>query len=206
MNTKTIETSAFAGNLIVTGSDLFLGGRKIFTVPVQHHTMSEIRVAGLVEWEREGVLRGTVSELFLGTGTCCHGHLYKLDNQGKGGLVLKQIITIDTNVMDILPIIRENAISVLVVGYGCAGAGVRLVDMMSPRTVDIMPQAEFRAQFMPHGHFTKPTFRFDGKSIDLNVELGGWLADRIVNLNDVLTKAGVDIEKTMGLLEGFKRF
>lgn len=213
---------------------VYLNGQTIFTVPVKRATMNTVTVLGYNEFDGE-----LGDQLLVGTGTCCHGHLYKLQ-KSEGEYPLSQVIAVDTNVMDILPVSVDykktgfaNESAVLVVGYGCAGAGVRLLGTSYPRMIDVITSEQLMAN-IPNGQHAAPIFRADKNSgtIHLDIRRAGFqqkpgtkreaglpsiLVDKneefrvsvdvwtSMNITKRLEEVGVDIGKTIELVSTYRR-
>jgi len=159
------------------GGRLFLDGELIFTVPVEESTSSRINLAGY--WEPA---QDIFSTIYVGSGSCCHGHLYELIKPRDGAYILGGINSVDTNVWDILPVSVDcdragfpTPRGVLVVGHGCAGSGVRLISTYYPQSVDVVPAEQYRSQFPPQ-ELASPIFRVDHtlESIYLDFRRAGW--------------------------------
>jgi hypothetical protein len=232
-------TKTMAEGLNFKGDKVFLDGETIFVIPVRHATMDTVTVVGF--WERSK--DDPSPTIYVGSGTCCHGHLYELEKHGENvPYVLDQVIAVGTNLMDILPAVVNyekagfpNGNGVLVVGYGCAGAGVRLISTYYPRCVDVVSTEQFRSQIQ-HGQHTSPVFRVDKSTgtIHLDFRWAGWrvkagmyrdpalpsiLADSqteefyvssadllaTIDLSPRLEEVGVDVRKTIELVTNYRR-
>lgn len=128
------------------GDDVFLDGNKIFSVP-HRPTESEINLLGVPSGGRI---------IYVGSGKCCFGPITILmDNASENGdpsnFQLDQLRIPDFNVYDIIPVsvdhkktIFANEGAILTTGYGCAGAGVRLIDTYHPKTIEVFSEEEFQ--------------------------------------------------------------
>src|SRR3989338_6094281 len=120
-----------ADSLSIDGGKVFLNGEEIFSIPVEHHM---VWVAGFWEATED-------KTIYVGSHHCCHGHLYTLRNSS-GRYILCDIVTLDTNLTDILPVTGKKAgfpkgEGVIVTGSGCDGSGVRLVNPSSALFMDV---------------------------------------------------------------------
>jgi hypothetical protein len=128
-----------------------------------------------------------------------------------------------------------NAESLLAVGSGCSGAGVRLVTLSSPKVFTVMGREEYDA-LLPQGGHGKPMFRIDQADwrIHLDILRAGYrlkpgkkrdpklpsiLLDRqseeffvdcsdiyrSVDITDKLRQAGVHIDETICLADHYRR-
>lgn len=232
---KNMTTRTMAERLNFEGDKVFLNGEVIFSIPVRHETKDTVTVVGF--WEPKD---GHFPAIYVGSGTCCHGHLYELEkHKAEDPYVLSQIIAVDTNLMDILPASVNykkagfpNSNGVLVVGHGCAGAGVRLVGTYYPRFVDVVSAEQYFSQ-ISRGQHTSPVFRVDKATIHLDIRRAGWrvkagmrrdpalpsiLADArteefyvssdlwgTMDLTPRLEEVGVDVSKTIELVTSYRR-
>lgn len=227
-----------AESLNFTGGDLFLNGEKIFSIPIKHASKDTVTCVGF--WEQTKDDHFPV--IYVGSGTCCHGHLYKLAKySAKGPYLLSQIISVDTNLMDILPVSVNyqkagfpNSDGVMVVGHGCAGAGVRLVSTYDLKIVDVVSAEQYHLQ-IPCSQLTFPHFRVDKfmGTIHLDFSQAGWrmkagmrrdpafpslLVDTrtmefhvssdlggTMDLTPRLEEVGVNLSKTLELISDYQR-
>ncbi len=174
-------------NLRLEQKDIYHLDQKIFTIPVKGQSPE---VAGIVR-ERSD----QSSSIYIGTGDCCHGHLYQLGSSPKGPFTLQGIFAVDLNVYDIFPLVweqpyrgifRSSTRPVLTAGSGCAGAGVRLLDMGSPQLHTIVPGKEYhhlieklyQPPLVDRGLESLPVIRVDAQgNIVLDIHL---IAQRII--------------------------
>jgi len=159
--------------LSFSAGHLFLGGEKIFSIPPQNKTMMDITAVGFWEPTKDS----WYSTIYVGSGTCCHGHLYTLILR-KEGCFLHNIFSVDINVRDILPVwLSSDGLGITVVGQGCSGAGVRFFEGdFRPRFMDIFSQEQYEG-YVPHGKTAAPLFSVEkegGGTICINFHKTGW--------------------------------
>jgi hypothetical protein len=151
--------------------------------------------------------------IYVGTGYCCHGHVYKLDQIRKDELRTIQILSVDLNVYDLLPVIvdykktgfcNEHA-GIIVTGYGCAGQGVRLLDTLCPKSIDVISTDD--CDEMYGSDFNTEGFACveGAELIDLVIRRNGGGGSRKKDITNILREAGVDIEKTFEMLKRYKK-
>lgn len=126
-----------------------LDGKEIFNLPT-NNDIERIFCVGVSKtmtynWIPE--LGGGEFEIgpniFIGTGGCCQGNLYRLGmNEKSGNYELERCITLDTNAQDIIPIGHMHA---AVAGRGCCGYGIRLVETHHGQYLPLVSSEEFKA-------------------------------------------------------------
>ncbi|MDP3727081.1 MAG: hypothetical protein Q8R35_00390 [bacterium] len=196
-------------NLTFAGSRVFENDNIVFEVPIKRHTMDVIRTAGMVRRPHPDAF----STMYAGTGDCCHGLLYVIARHRNGDL-LDHVVSVPTNVMDILPVwvdykragITNNDVGVLVTGYGCAGAGVWLIDYYSIRFIELMGHDEFwRLLGDVYYGSPRPTFRVEDRRIHLDMSFIGGGRRSTVDLTPRLEKIGLGLPETLALLGSFEK-
>ena len=173
MSDERSRAKDLAEKLSFQGSEVFLDGERILKVPGDCETRTQIRMLGVCDhkigdWD-----------VFVGTGSCCHGHVLALD-----GTRLDQILTPDLCVEDMLPMAVDHkktgfstSGALLVTGQGCAGGGVRLMSVYYPQVIDIMPTEEFRGMYDGRRDgWVIPRLRADPETgrITLDLHRGGY--------------------------------
>ena len=178
------------------GGNVFLNGETIFEIPIKHRTMDTVTAVCFCE----SIEHNGFSVIYVGTGTYCHGHLYKLVKH-EGPYVLDEIISVDANVEDILPVSFSG---VLVAGHGCVGAGVRLIDTDGqPFMVNMVSGEQYLLKLCSPGYHSFPVFRVDTSDgtihLDSHTEGARTFSDlrRTMNLTWRLKKAGVDMQEAI---------
>lgn len=170
----------FPASAQIKESGLFLDERQVFEPPL----------GGI---DTGGVLKSKDSDkhvhydVYLGTGDCCNGHVY-FGAVHKDGFSLYDIVAVDTNVQDLIPLVFRDGAKppdgvsrapldscVLVVGAGCAGAGVRIVNLKGVRITDVIPTQEYYdthyAELVRRGLQHEPRFRVDVQNGRIYVDL-----------------------------------
>lgn len=165
MTTKLIES------LNYEKLDVFRAGKKVFTVPVPEDYIQLLGVSGDLDKPAEEA-KGA---LYVGTGNCCFGYVYQLDLAETPRL--SRIMSPDLIVMDMYPVSTSyektdfgNEWSLLVAGYGCAGAGVRLLGVYYRKQIDILSTKEYNS-LMPGGEHSSPRFRLDPERRTIMLDL-----------------------------------
>jgi hypothetical protein len=228
------EEISILEKLSFSGSDVYLDGEKIMTVPGKNPTRTCINLLGVPSHG---------DNIFVGTGGCCHGHIVDLDKSSDGLYGIENIVTPNLNVNDMLFALGKHEGSALpsgtgliVTGQGCAGAGVRLMSTYEPVSLDVVSTQEFYSLFDGRRDgIVVPRLRadtFDGK-IYLDLHRGGFrvnpgmrrdptmpsiLVDTsvetffvsddlhsILDITDRLERFGVDISKTLEYNKDFHR-
>jgi hypothetical protein len=186
--------------------DLFIDDKLVFTVPIKNDTMYEIKLIGVLEGANPA--RGRI---YVGTGSCCHGHLYVL-GVGADYVQLSDIFAADTNVCDILPVDSGRAAvggveDILITGIGCTGRGIRMFNVCKQRMIDIISNEEYSGLMMNMSG-VYPRFAVDVDKGEIFLELHEFNSGRYrdhVNLRERLEAQGVDIEKTIRLYEDYHK-
>ena len=211
----TIATNNSA-NFRISLGDLYLDDQLIFSVPIKasgSKSISMIRYYQKVDKEP--------SRIFVGTGTCCHGHIYTLYLRNDKWC-LENIIEAPTNVMDVIPAsikdeYFEDGISgILLVGYGCSGEGVFFTKTNSGPASWTSVFSKEESSNLLHGN-GKPIFLYDDQSIRLGFHTGYYRPKlgkvRDLNLPSILvdsrTEEWVDdpgISKSADLTEPLSQF
>ncbi len=129
------------------GEDVYLDDKVVFSVP-HINTVSGINMLGVSE---ESSPHG--GRIYVGSGKCCYGiisvldHIPNPEDKEAYNFCLKAIMPPDFNVYDIIPAVAtggfDNSDTMLTTGYGCAGAGVRLMGISSPKTIEVISKDEF---------------------------------------------------------------
>ncbi len=209
------------------GGELFLDGALIFTTPETHSGTRGIHVLGVDE---------TNDFIDIGTGECCYGYIHRLTKYGKDKpFSLDNIRSVDLNVHDLLPVIDDhtrtdlpNQQSLLAVGHGCAGAGIRLIGMYAPSAREVLSASEY-SQLKPEGsERVNPRFEISDGNINLNLTgiARGFgperdpnkpnmlhdLSDRVysigfnsIDLTQKLADLRINIEKTLEFAKNYQR-
>lgn len=220
------------------GKDVYLDQKLAFSVPGANTTKTHINVIGAIfDPSSYGI-----KDMYIGTGSCCHGHLLhtRMEN---GELELSQILTPDFNVYDILPLVTSdckkaglgnNNEGLLAVGYGCSGAGAKIIGEYCCKMTEIVGEGELRS--LMGDNPCDPTFvidlgkdsiRLDLFKIGLRAKPGRtrepglpsilmnpaneefYRTEEIVNSLDLksrLESKGVDFKNTFRRLEDYSRF
>lgn len=195
------------------GKDVYIDGVKVFTVPFER-TQAGINFLGFSRKEKK---------IYVGSGQCCYGPISILmysDREG-GTKPEVQVDTLripDLNVYDIIPI---NDTYILATGYGCAGAGVRLVDTYYPTITEIVSTDEYyelekrirtrtglAVSWDPrYGDSFRPRLSIDDLTVTVSLEVGtSTISPRqqeSKDLNPILKKHGFD---TAGIVERNKGY
>lgn len=143
--------------------------------------------------------------IFIGTGECCHGHLY-IFGYG-GGLFnhenserpeLTNVYPIDFNIYDILPLDQR---IVLVTGFGCSGSGVRLVNNIHHGIYDIISSDSgiFEGR---HREYESPALRAER---DITLRFGGTHNITIESLLEKIPNAKTDTDFMKEINARYKR-
>ncbi len=123
--------------------DVYLDGRVIFSAP-QITTAGDIQVLGVPQ---------NGQRIYAGTGSCCYGYMAVLERikEDEDDFRLEALVPTTFNVFDIIPVSVDyvktgfgNNDAVLVTGYGCAGAGVKLIGVSHPNMIEVIPRNEFK--------------------------------------------------------------
>lgn len=189
------------------GSNLFENDNIVFETPIKRHTMDVIRTAGVLQRP------GCFTTMYAGTGTCCHGFLYVIMRGHPKGDLLDHAVSVPTNVMDVLPVevdykragtLNDHSVA-LITGYGCAGAGVWLVDYYSIRFIELVGHDELWNLLgpsrvgMPH-----PQFRVEGQRIFLDASCYAYI-ENTIDLTLRFETKGVKLAETLELLKHFEK-
>ena len=203
-------------NFRISLGDLYLDEKLIFSVPIKAAMMDTITLIRYYQKTDE-----TPSQILVGTGTCCNGHIYTLYLRSDEWC-LANVIEAPTNVMDMIPASIKNehfehGISgILLVGYGCSGEGVFYTKTTSGPASWTPVFDEEKSSNLLHGN-GKPIFLYDGQSIRLGFHTGYYRPKpgkvRDLNLPSILvdsrTEEWVDdpgISKSMDLTEPLSQF
>ena len=216
--------------LFISGSNLYRGKDKIFSSVQSTYGGGKIQVATSVRdihrYEKEYSPNLVVSEngtntILVGTGECCHGHVYVIEEPKQGKTVLQDIVSVDVVVMVLMQIVADsrkvnlnNPVSgALVVGYGCSGAGVEIIDTFARKPIDVMNCKEFLGLYRDEvkgiaNPIVKPVFEWNSEGgIELHVTSGPLLTDNgykpmlnlKIDLSDRLRKIGVNLDLTRSM-------
>lgn len=154
--------------LSFSGPFLDLEGHTIFATPDTHSGTRGINVIGVDE---------TNGFIDIGTGECCYGYVHRLIEYKKNeGFKLDNIRHIDFDVHDLLSVVDSktstdlpNQQSILAVGHGCAGAGVRLIGMYYPISKEVLTAKEYY-NLKPEGsERVQPRFSISEGRIHLDI-------------------------------------
>lgn len=210
----------------IIGNHVFVG-EDLFSIPVARQSPY---VAGYLQQDKE------TYKVIIGTGQCCFGNVYYLTSYGwdHGHPKLDSILPADMNVYDLLPAVwaepyrgplQSTYGPIVMTGSGCAGAGVRLLDVGHPEIHSLVDRDEY---FNLYREFNKkigggvnywPALRLNNAGeivIDIHIqsyrkvpnqppsphpEVEAMIVDNLIvnsiTLNDRLHTAGIDIEKTI---------
>ncbi len=193
---STVEAKTPLSDRITFDNDrVFLDGKEEFKLIIPE----KIKAIGIMNSDNGGAIN-------IGTTNCCHGSFYRLIlNENK--LKLSYMTPVDTNVMDILPLIRNAGYGVLVCGIGCSGNGVRLLDLDNGKNIDIITTEQY--QELTQNCNGYPRLSIDGNEIWLGLcgeNKYSMPVQRYKNLNEELKNARVDIEKTIRTQANYKIF
>lgn len=112
--------------LTLDDKNAYVNGKLVFSLPGKMRGLT----CGVVMPPRSSP---GIQRMILGSACCCHGYLYYLEysevNQDSKW-ELYDVVKLDTNAFDILPVIETGDNpnewqSVLIIGNGCAGNGIR---------------------------------------------------------------------------------
>lgn len=205
--------------------ELYLDGKLLFTTPETHSGTRGINVLGVDE---------TNDYIDIGTGECCYGYIHRLTRYEKDRPFSLDIIRpVDFNIYDLLPVIHArtdlpNQQSLLAVGHGCAGAGIRLIGMYTPSAREFLSASEYSLLKPKGSERVNPSFEISNGDIYLNLTgvARGFgpernpdkpnmlhdLSDRIysidfksIDLTQKLADLGIDIEKTLEFTKNYER-
>lgn len=172
---------------------VFLDGNEAFKLIIPE----KIRVIGIMNRDNGGAVH-------IGTTNCCHGSFYRLillENK----LQLSYMTPVDTNVMDILPLIRDSGYGVLVCGIGCSGDGVRLLDLDNGKNIDIITTEQYRELTKDGNGY--PRFAIGENEIWLGQSDENEQSTSIrkyKNLDEVLKNVKIDMGKTIEAHANYK--
>ncbi len=163
--------------------------------------------------------------VLYGTSQCCFGNIVKV-HFVKEGPKVSSVLSAPSNVMDMMPVgITDEGFKAagfvsegvgIVVGYGCAGTGVWLMEMNSPSNpVQLMGHEEFQSMNpMGRSCFCKVKFRFTdegrifldyARNPEVSYRTSYRKNEESVDLTDRLKAKGFDPERTRRTLERWKR-
>lgn len=195
------------------GDDVLLDGEVVFSVP-HRDCVSEINILGVLE-------RKYRSDIYVGCGNCCHGPIMILSEHSgedeEPQIRFDDIRVPDFNVYDIIPARVDyhqagfpNTQAILATGFGCSGAGVKLISAISPKDIEVVSEKELR-QMMFKRRPVRPELRVNEEEgvIDLYFQGPGYMLfkddGRRKDLTPILREMGVDIEKTIELNRDYDR-
>ncbi len=158
--------SEVLGRVSINRGELYLDGCEVFRVPIGNEVERVINVAGVVRCEEDG---GKIVAIYVGTGGCCHGHVYKL-NVTTAGVEVDDIFSVDLCVQDLLVVGVDHGVAgvnchdaVVVVGSGCCGSGVRLVSTYGMDVREVVSGDGQRE--ITGANFNRPRFRIEGERV-----------------------------------------
>jgi hypothetical protein len=204
------DSTPLADRLSFGNGEIFIDNDLAFRVPGGEKQTNLL----LVRHHEDSWLGPGSATVYVGTGGCCHGHVYELHyRKGEKVLECSQIVAADTCVRDMLPVVVDyektgfpnDHSGVLVTGIGCAGAGVRLLDMSYSGRIDVITSKEYYN--LKRGNVT-PLPRFNIKGGKILLELLNlhhlWLEDS-KDITSTLEGCGVRIDETIKLQEKYER-
>jgi hypothetical protein len=220
MEENKMKENNLSEQLRIEGNAVYNGSKEIFRGPFERG-LGSINVLATPK----NVSEGEFSRMYLGTGSCCYGHL--MDVQilpGHDKAYLSYIISVDLCVTKMLPVKGNNPhdrtdAKCLVAGAGCSGGGVRLIDAYSAEVKNIFSTEEYWGLypflrhdvrlFMPEMRMRENKIYLDcmlyektSPKIDIRKGIGQLVEG--IDLSDRLEKAGVDLEKTIEKIKGYK--
>lgn len=143
---------------------LYLDGTEILNVP-GNKSNAEINIITTDE-----------NKIYVGTGGCCKGYLLELERHDKS-FNLEEIFAVDFCVLEILPVVLPgnpagNPKSALVSGYGCAGSGIRMINLYGAKSTNVMSTEDFKA--ITGVEHRMPRFRTDNGKISIELTYAGY--------------------------------
>jgi len=196
------------------GNDVVLDGKVVYSVP-NRPTKSEINLLGVTQDE---------NTIYVGSGQCCYGPITILKVTKDDGKISKIYLDAfrlpDFNTYDIIPVEVDydkmefsNSDAILCTGFGCAGAGVRLISESSPKTIDVVSEEEFDKmrkdiiEMKRYNNFVLPRLNVNEEegTISLDLKSSGTYMKKSKDLTSRLNELGVNIKKTIEKNKGYTR-
>ncbi len=177
------QEKPFIERIEIKDAELLLDGEPYFK---SLNTMGDTRVIRVV-----GVLEkpNGATEVHIGTGGCCFGYVINI-LQGSPEAI-EFLTPVNYNIHDLMPIVFQKPADckipgemtsndVLTTGYGCHGAGVKLVSLHTPRIKEIVPGKEIYSYIKPSHIAVYPRFRTEKEKIYLDFIAGNFTSKRFV--------------------------